>query len=183
MRIANEEDEKATDAMRAAFKEGQRHRPDIARLIDDCDNWTVREITYAFAEQGRLKRCGDAPVAMSANCVDFRRNLSWSLFEAGICSSYAAYYISMGLPKGIPLRTRASFIRQGFKMAQGHRQEVFDSIDYIGDLLLVRLVEQFLSENSIDRVAERNYEKDQNAGYRCPGTAKFYKHWAYGEQP
>lgn len=184
MRIANEDETNAIAAMRAAFKEGQHHRADIEDIEDGCDNETVRRLTHFFAESGRLKNCGEAQPAKSANCADLKRNLYWALFSSGPCTKYAAYFIRFGYENvGDFLWRRAAQIRQGFKMAQGHNQEVFDSVDYIGDVLLINLVANFDEDYVLKSIPQRYYERDNSAETWCPGIPKYYRHWEYGGAP
>jgi hypothetical protein len=182
MRIANSDTTIAIQRMREAYKEGQRHKPSVAALIDYCDNETVRRTTYNFAEIGRLQKCGDSSLAISATCPDIRENLRWALDDAETCFIYAHWFMKIAVDdSAMTLRERGEYIRDGFKIAQGHKQEVFDSIDYIGDLLLVEMVRQYDKKSHL--LEGKYYAKDNGAETACPGIKKRFRHWTYGAPP
>jgi hypothetical protein len=128
-----------TDQIRKAYKEAQSHNPKVAALIDRCDDLGVDAVAYEFAEKYvRLSTCSDPPPARSATCSDFTENMRWALLDAGRCSPFARSDVDVWSDAN-DVRYRASFIRRGFKIAQGHARSTALSIDFISDPLLVRL--------------------------------------------
>ena len=180
MRVAGYD---AADFIRDAYKEGQKHRPDVAGLIDACDDDTVNEIANEFAEMRRVRKCGTSPPALSATCPDLLENLRWALLEAKSCSEYSRYYLRRSRSLTLTLRQRAQLVRESLKVAQGHKQEVFDSVDYIGDALLVDIAEAAFSLDVISPLSYRNPNKDDAATVAklCPGLFKLQRHWYYGD--
>ncbi|WFU26300.1 hypothetical protein QA649_08860 [Bradyrhizobium sp. CB1717] len=182
MRIANYDTATAIKSMRAAYKEGQHHKATVAALVDYCDDESVRRTAYNFVEAGRLQKCGDPAPALSATCMDIRENIRWALDDAETCFIYAHWYMKLALAEiTMPLRERGQLIREGFKIAQGHKQEVFDSIDYIGDALLVEMVRNYDKKSHL--LEGHDYRKYNGAEAACPGIKKRFRHWTYGSPP
>jgi hypothetical protein len=101
-----------------------------------------------------------------------QENLRWAMVDSGPCAEFARAYIGRGVT-GTDLLTpaRARRVRIGLKVAQGHRQEVFDSVDYIGDALLIRIAEAVYSKYGIENLPSSFPTK--NATYNsCPGWRK-----------
>jgi len=162
------------DSIREAYKDGQRHNSSAARLIDDCDDQTVIDLAYKMAEEVRIQRCGAPMPASSASCNSGYLNIRWALHDAGMCSNLARVYITAGLNTGYLLHVRADLIRRGVKVAEGHAREVYDSVDYIGDALLVQLAEKVVKEHSIVGM-DTSYAIDNYTRNRCPGFAMVEK--------
>ncbi len=135
--------------IRKGFKLGQEHRQDIAATIDSCSDQEVTQIAYTFAEAVRIKSCGTPPPAKSATCADVRENIRWSLLEHSTCSPYAREYFKKALDEAEYIQIRANWIRQGFKIAQAHNPEVSDSIDFVGDELLINITTELAKLHKI----------------------------------
>jgi hypothetical protein len=158
------------EPLREAYKEGQRHNREAARLIDDCDDQTVINLAYQMAEEVRVQRCEAQPPARSASCTDVYENIRWSLFDAGTCSNISRVYLRRAMATDLLLYKAADLIRRGVKVAEGHRREVYDSVDYIGDALLVRIATKVLQDRSIEGLTT-SYSLDDSTRNRCPGLA------------
>ncbi|MET4044976.1 hypothetical protein [Bradyrhizobium sp. RT6a] len=158
------------DSLREAYKEGQRHNAEASRLIDDCDDQTVINLAYTMAEEVRIQQCGGSPPARSASCADVYENIRWSLFEAGICSNLTRVYLRRAMGSDLLLHKAADVIRKGVKISEGHRREVYDSVDYIGDALLVRIAAKVMKDHSIDGLST-SYAINDVTRRQCPGLA------------
>jgi hypothetical protein len=162
------------DEIRAAYKEGQKHNADAYALIDDCDDQTVLDMSYKAAEEIRLKTCERPPPARSATCIDLRNNIIFAIRDASSCSIFARAYINKGISDStLLLWNQARKIRIGLKIAQGHRQEIFDSFDYIGDELLLTMAKSLFE---VERAGEMRSgfprASDESHKRVCPGWAK-----------
>lgn len=117
--------------------------------------------------------CGAPAPANSATCYDLRNNIDFSLYRGGQCSDFARFYVKVGIDAPLlTLRGRGHRLRVGLKIAQGHKQEVFDSFDYIGDKLLLTMTKSlFDTDGARKLVAEFPKREDANQ-FQCPGWAK-----------
>jgi hypothetical protein len=160
-------------AIRAAYKEGQKHNANASNVIESCDEEQVLNAAYNTVEEIRLKTCGASQPAQSATCPDITENLRWAMLDSDICAIYSRAYIDRGVT-GTDLLTpaRARRIRIGLKIAQGHREEVFDSVDYIGDVLLIRIATSVYEKYGVADLQSRYPANDDLAKRQCPGWAK-----------
>jgi hypothetical protein len=157
-------------SLREAYKEGQRHNVEASRLIDDCDDQTVINLAYTMAEEVRIQQCGGSPPARSASCTDVYENIRWSLFEAGSCSNITRVYLRQAMRSDLMHYKAADLIRKGVKVSEGHRREVYDSVDYIGDALLIRIAAKVVKDHSIDGLST-SYALNDFTRRQCPGLA------------
>jgi hypothetical protein len=163
---------KSADQIRKAYKEAQSHNPSAAALIDRCDDLGVDAVAYEFAENYvRLKTCGNPPPARSATCADFTENLRWALLDAGPCGSFARADVDVW-SDAEDVRYRATFIRRGFKIAQGHVRSTAFSIDFISDPLLVRLAHDVWQKYRVADLPQSNGVETPDSSV-CPGVLLF----------
>ncbi|MVT52521.1 hypothetical protein GPL17_18740 [Bradyrhizobium yuanmingense] len=158
-----------TEGIREAYKEGQKHNSRAYDLIDACNDITVNSLAYRMAEEVRLQACDRPSPARSASCSNATENIRWSLFDGGHCSGLSRSYMEFALDESLRLYEQADFARKAVKVAQGHRREVFDSIDYIGDRLLMQMVKAILADRSISGLPRVNI--DESARRYCPGLS------------
>lgn len=142
LRAVNEFD---ADRIREAYKFGQAHNQAAAEVIDSCSSQEVIDAAYWFAEQHvRIQACVAPAPAQSATCPDAKENLRWAMMNSGVCAAGASHMILGGIASG-----HAPSIRRGFKYAQAHNDEVYDSIDFIGDELLIQLASEVVKAYNI----------------------------------
>lgn len=158
----------STETIRKYYKQGQQHDRSAYELIDQCADWQVLDQAWLAAEAGRLQNCGDPSPANSADCTSGLENLRWSMLEAQSCSGYSRYFIRLGMKKEF-LKEKAQWIRNGVKVAQGHNLTVLDSVDYIGDRLLVSLAEKALTYVSAQLSSKQPDYSNPFAIQSCPG--------------
>jgi hypothetical protein len=142
--------------IRQSYKRAQQHNPPAAALIDQCDDLHVRRIAYSFAENVvRLKSCGASAPAESATCADGVENLRWSVVEGKECAAFSRYYLTQAMNTGQVAKVRAEYVRRAVMVAQGHDQEVADSVDFISDGLLIRIGEKVYREQGVANLEQR----------------------------
>ncbi len=172
-------DEAGVDDIRKAYKLAQSHNPPVAALIDKCDDITVDQVAYAFAENVRLKSCGGSRPAVSATCSDYTENLRWALLDSGPCAPYSRAELDGVDWDGVSdisiLRETAYFIRRGFKYAQGHARDTALSVDFISDALLVKLSRDVWDRFRVERLP-RSDGIDEPDPATCPGV-KLFDFW------
>lgn len=90
--------------------------------------------------------------------------------EGGACSEYGRPHVRFGVTQVRPIEELADEIRTGYKIAQGHKSEVFDSIDYIGDGLLIKIAKSVWGKYGVAKLPEKSVS--QATKQICPGLAK-----------
>jgi hypothetical protein len=101
------------------------------------------------------------------------KNIRWALMEGGACSEYGRPHVRFGVTQVRPIEELADEIRTGYKIAQGHKSEVFDSIDYIGDGLLIKIAKSVWGKYGVANLPEKSVSQaNPFAKQICPGLAK-----------
>ena len=158
--------------IRKAYKDGQEHNASAAALIDNCDDKTIGDIAYRFAENTvRLKACGDQAPASSATCPDLAENLRWSFLNNKDCSPFAREWMARAMKYDETDKVRAEFVRRAIQVAEGHNPAVAKSVDFISDSLILQIAEKVYRQYEVAKLDHRPADpKNPFVTQACPGV-------------